>query len=504
MDHHRTPLFTALQQHAAGDPLQFHIPGHKKGRGADPEFRSFVGDNALSIDLINIVPLDDLHQPAGVIREAEQLAADAFGADYTLFSVQGTTGAIMTMLMSVCSPRDKIIIPRNAHKSILSAVIFAGALPVWVEPEKDARLGIEHGVTLESIRQAISRNPDTKAVLLINPTYYGTCINLRQMVEFIHSCNIPVLVDEAHGTLLHFHERLPMSAMQAGADMAATSVHKLGGSMTQSSVLNVKGDRVSIKRIRTFMSMLTTTSTSYLLLSSLDAARRQLALHGQALAEQTIRLARDARRQINEISGLYCYGDEICEKEGVFHYDPTKLCIHLDQLDITGFGAEEWLRKTYKIEVELSDLKNLLCLITLGDTEREVSRLLQALRHMSELFRCREIPYTRACAAIVPAASRFSLPPRDAFYARSESIRLQQSIGRVITEFVYVYPPGIPILMPGQIITPEAVDYIRRHLKAGLPVKGTEDPDIQKLRVVAAPRQESEALGSRSGYIIPD
>ncbi|MGF9915012.1 aminotransferase class I/II-fold pyridoxal phosphate-dependent enzyme [Paenibacillus ehimensis] len=504
MDHHRTPLFTALMQHAANDPLQFHIPGHKKGRGADPEFRAFVGDNTLSIDLINIVPLDDLHQPAGAIREAERLAADAFGADHTLFSVQGTTGAIMTMIMSVCSPGDTIILPRNAHKSILSAVIFAGAVPVWVEPEKDERLGIEHGVTTESIREAIERNPYVKAVLLINPTYYGTSIDLCQMVELVHSYNIPVLIDEAHGTLLHFHEQLPVSAMQAGADMAATSVHKLGGSMTQSSILNVKGNRVSIKRIRTVMSMLTTTSTSYLLLASLDTSRRQLALHGQALTGQTIRLAQEARRLINEIPGLYCYGEEICEKRGVFRYDPTKLCIHLEQLNLTGYAAEQWLRETYKLEVELSDLTNILCLITLGDTEQEVRRLLQALRQLSDAFRGEGKCNKRVPVAVVPAASRFLLAPREAFYAPAEEAWLEQACGRIISEFVYVYPPGIPILMPGQVITQEIVDYIKRHVEAGLPVKGPEDPDIQKVRVVAAPRQQDKAPGRRSGYIIPD
>lgn len=503
MDHHQTPLFTALQQHAASNPLQFHIPGHKKGRGTDPEFRAFVGDNALSIDLINIVPLDDLHQPAGVICEAEQLAADAFSADYTLFSVQGTTGAIMTMLMSVCSPGDKIILPRNAHKSILSAVIFAGAVPVWVEPEKDERLGIEHGVALASIRQAIERNPDVKAVLLINPTYYGTSIDLLQMVEFIHSYDIPVLVDEAHGTLLHFHEQLPMSAMQAGADMAATSVHKLGGSLTQSSVLNVKGNRMNIRRIRTFMSMLTTTSTSYLLLASLDAARRQLVLHGHALAEQTIRLAQNARRQINEIPGLYCYGDEICEQEGVFHYDPTKLCIHLEQLPITGFAAEKWLRETYNIEVELSDLTNILCLITIGDAEREVEQLLQALRRLSQMFRLSEKAAPRVPVA-VPAASRFLLSPREAFYTPSELLDLAQSCGRVCTEFIYVYPPGIPVLMPGQMITHEIIDYIKRHVEAGLPVKGPEDSTLHKIKVVVDGTQQHETSNPKDRYIIPD
>ncbi|MCQ6560236.1 aminotransferase class I/II-fold pyridoxal phosphate-dependent enzyme [Paenibacillus mendelii] len=484
MNQQQTPLFTALMQHAASEPVQFHIPGHKKGKGMDPEFRAFIGGNALSIDLINIVPLDDLHQPTGVIQEAEQLAAEAFGADFTLFSVQGTTGAIMTMILSVCSPGDKIIIPRNAHKSIMSAVVLSGAKPVMVSPAKDLKLGIDHGVTAGSIKQALDEHSDAKAVLLINPTYYGTCVDLHEMVELVHSYGIPVLVDEAHGTLIHFHERLPMSAMQAGADMAATSVHKLGGSLTQSSILNVQGNRVNKERIRTIMSMLTTTSTSYLLLASLDASRRQLALKGRYMAEECIRLAVYARSQINDIPGLYCYGDEICGAEGVFNYDPTKLCIHIQRLGITGYEAELWLRRECNIEVELSDLTNILCLITLGDTEYEVKLLTQALRRMSAAFRDRSGGNPLKPLPI-PEVPTLFISPRDAFYADAEKVPFPQSAERISTEFIYVYPPGIPILMPGQVITHEIIDYVIQHMEAGLPVKGLEDPYNQEIKVVS-------------------
>lgn len=283
MDHNRTPLFTALKAHAERNPVQFHIPGHKKGVGMDPEYRAFIGDNALSIDLINIAPLDDLHQPTGVIEEAQRLAADAFGADHTFFSVQGTSGAIMTMILTVCSEGDKIIVPRNVHKSVMAAIIFAGAKPVFLSPVRDENLGIDHGVTTRSVKRALERHPDAKAVLVINPTYYGVCANLKEIVDIVHGYNIPVLVDEAHGVLIHFSDQLPMSAMQAGADMAATSVHKLGGSMTQSSVLNIQGNLVSYRRAKTIISMLTTTSTSYILLASLDTARRHLALNGREM-----------------------------------------------------------------------------------------------------------------------------------------------------------------------------------------------------------------------------
>lgn len=231
-----TPLFTALKKHAEKNPVQFHIPGHKKGSGMDPEFREFIGDNALSIDLINIGPLDDLHLPKSIIKEAQELAAQAFGADYTFFSVQGTSGAIMAMIMAVCRPGDKILVPRNVHKSIMSAIVYSGAFPIFIHPEVDASFGISHGITPDSIERALVEHPDTKAVLVINPTYYGVSGDLQRIVNIAHSRNIPVLVDEAHGAHIHFHQQLPLSAMDAGADLAATSVHKLGGSLTLSLI----------------------------------------------------------------------------------------------------------------------------------------------------------------------------------------------------------------------------------------------------------------------------
>lgn len=484
MDHQSTPLFTALKKHAAGNPVQFHIPGHKKGLGTDKEFREFIGDNALSIDLINIAPLDDLHQPTGVIEEAQKLAADAFGADYTYFSVQGTSGAIMTMILSVCSPGDKIIVPRNIHKSVMSAIIFAGAKPVFVSPAQDANLGIDHGITTSSVRRALQRHPDAKAVVVINPTYFGVCANLKEIVDLAHSFHVPVLVDEAHGVHIHFHEKLPMSAMQAGADMAATSVHKLGGSMTQSSILNLntKNGYVNPQRVQTIISMLTTTSTSYLLLASLDTARRNLALHGRELAERAMELAHDLRSAINQIEGLYCFGREILGGEATYDHDPTKLTIHVRHLGITGYETENWLREHYNIEVELSDMYNILCLITPGDTQETADILLTALRELSKTY----YKENNANELIVkiPEIPHLSLIPRDAFYADTEVIPFKESAGRIIAEFIYVYPPGIPILLPGEVISQDNIDYIVDHVEVGLPVKGPEDRYIDKVKVI--------------------
>jgi lysine decarboxylase len=483
LSQYKTPLFSGLLEHAKKNPVQFHIPGHKKGSGIDPEFRNFIGDNALSIDLINIGPLDDLHSPKGIIKQAQDLAAEAFGADHTFFSVQGTSGAIMTMVMAICGPDDKIIVPRNVHKSVMSAIVFSGAVPVFIHPEIDEKLGISHGITTDSVEKALQQHPDAKGVLVINPTYFGISADLKKIVEIAHSHNVPVLVDEAHGAHIHFHDRLPLSAMQAGADMAATSVHKLGGSMTQSSILNIKEGRVSAKRVQSILSMLTTTSTSYLLLASLDVARKRLATEGKELIEQTINLAQKMRKQINEVEHLYCVGEEILGSKATYDYDPTKLIISVKDLGITGFEVEKWLRERHNIEVELSDLYNILCIVTPGDTEKEALILVNALKELAD--ECEHSAEKREpLQVLLPDIPLLALTPRDAFYAETETIPFEESEGRIIAEFVMVYPPGIPIFIPGEIITKENLHYIRKNLEVGLPVQGPEDDEINTIRVI--------------------
>ncbi|MCH6265734.1 MULTISPECIES: aminotransferase class I/II-fold pyridoxal phosphate-dependent enzyme [Neobacillus] len=483
MSQNQTPLFSGLLAHANRNPIQFHIPGHKKGAGMDPEFREFIGENALSIDLINIGPLDDLHSPKGMIKQAQELAAEAFGADHTFFSVQGTSGAIMTMVMAVCGPGDKIIVPRNVHKSVMSAIVFSGAIPVFIHPEIDMELGISHGITPESVEKALEQHPDAKGVLVINPTYFGVSADLKRIVEIAHSYEVPVLVDEAHGVHIHFHEDLPISAMQAGADMAATSVHKLGGSMTQSSILNVKEGLVSVKHVQSILSMLTTTSTSYLLLASLDVARKQLVMKGKELIDRTIRLAQSIRQRVNEIEHLYCPGEEILDSKAIFDYDPTKLIISVKDLGLTGYEVEKWLREKHNIEVEMSDLYNILCIITLGDTENEGDILVTALRELSKEYENRS-EKIEPVEVLLPEIPLLALTPRDAFYSETEVVALEKSEGRIIAEFIMVYPPGIPIFIPGEIITKENLHYIKKNLEAGLPVQGPEDDELKTIRVI--------------------
>ncbi|MGG1398231.1 aminotransferase class I/II-fold pyridoxal phosphate-dependent enzyme [Bacillus salipaludis] len=483
MSQNQTPLFSGLLAHAKRNPVQFHIPGHKKGAGMDPDFRNFIGENALSIDLINIGPLDDLHAPKGMIKQAQDLAAEAFGADRTFFSVQGTSGAIMAMVMAVCGPEDKIIVPRNVHKSVMSAIVFSGAIPVFIHPEIDEKLGISHGITTDAVERALKQHPDAKGVLVINPTYFGISADLKKIVEVAHSYNVPVLVDEAHGVHIHFHDELPLSAMQAGADMAATSVHKLGGSMTQSSILNVKEGLVSAKHVQSILSMMTTTSTSYLLLASLDVARKQLVTKGKDLIEKSIQLAQSIRKRINEIEHIHCIGEEILGSKATFDYDPTKLIISVKDLGLTGYEVEKWLREKHNIEVELSDLYNILCIITFGDTDNEADILVNALKDLSEEFKDRA-EKIEPVQVLLPDIPLLALTPRDAFYSETEVIPFEQSEGRIIAEFVMVYPPGIPIFIPGEIITKENLLYTQKNIEAGLPVQGPEDDELKTIRVI--------------------
>ncbi|MDQ6596807.1 aminotransferase class I/II-fold pyridoxal phosphate-dependent enzyme [Bacillus salipaludis] len=483
MSQNQTPLFSGLLAHAKRNPVQFHIPGHKKGAGMDPDFRNFIGENALSIDLINIGPLDDLHAPKGMIKQAQDLAAEAFGADRTFFSVQGTSGAIMAMVMAVCGPEDKIIVPRNVHKSVMSAIVFSGAIPVFIHPEIDEELGISHGITTDAVERALKQHPDAKGVLVINPTYFGISADLKKIVEVAHSYNVPVLVDEAHGVHIHFHDELPLSAMQAGADMAATSVHKLGGSMTQSSILNVKEGLVSAKHVQSILSMMTTTSTSYLLLASLDVARKQLVTKGKDLIEKSIQLAQSIRKRINEIEHIHCIGEEILGSKATFDYDPTKLIISVKDLGLTGYEVEKWLREKHNIEVELSDLYNILCIITFGDTDNEADILVNALKDLSEEFKDRA-EKIEPVQVLLPDIPLLALTPRDAFYSETEVIPFEQSEGRIIAEFVMVYPPGIPIFIPGEIITKENLLYTQKNIEAGLPVQGPEDDELKTIRVI--------------------
>lgn len=457
-----TPLFTQLQTYSQAQHIPFHIPGHKKGHGMDPEFREFLGHQVLASDLINIPPLDNLHQPTHILQAAQKLAAEAFGADYSFFSVQGTTGSIFTMMLATCQPHDKLILPRNIHQSIVSAIILAGIRPVFLPPTTTSYLTIEDVPTASHIRQTLEQHPDSRAVLLVHPTYAGQATELRAIVDCVHTADLPVLVDEAHGALGYFHPELPISAMAASADLAATSIHKTGGSLIQTSMLHLQGSRIQPEQIQRAASMLTTTSTSYLLLASLDAARRQLALYGREMATQLLELSAYTHQQITQIPYLSTRKTA----------DPSRLIIQLDELSISGHAAADWLREKHRIEVELSDTRYVLCLLTIGDTEASVTQLLAALTDLAQTFASpNRLPTVQTNELPLPT---LAMRPRDAHYAKTRSVHLLQTAGEICAQTLMSYPPGVPILLPGEVIAPAHIAYITALHQQGQTVQGLD------------------------------
>ncbi|WP_411678891.1 aminotransferase class I/II-fold pyridoxal phosphate-dependent enzyme [Clostridium thailandense] len=484
LDQNETPLFDALMEYVNRETIPFHVPGHKKGIGMDEEFKNFIGENPFKIDVTVFKLVDSLHHPTGPIKKAQQLAADAYGSDAAFFSIHGTSGAIQAMVMSVVRAGEKIIIPRNVHKSITAGIILSGAIPVYMQPALDKKVGIAHGVTPETVERTLKENPDAKAVLIINPTYYGVATDIKRIADIVHSYDIPLIVDEAHGPHLGFNDKLPVSAMHAGADICSQSTHKIIGALTQCSLLQVRSERIDIHRVQQVLSLLQTTSPSYILMASLDCSRRQIALQGEELLDKTIELCDYARTEINKIPGFYCFGKEILGDEGVYALDPTKITITCRDLGITGYDLDMILCNKYHIQVELSDLYNVLAVGSFGDTKSSIDALLKALRETSDEYYGKG--NKKSDFIDIPSIPSQIKIPRDAFNDIKTPVLLKNSIGMISGEFLMAYPPGIPILCPGEEITQEIVDYVQKLKDTGLYVQGTEDPEVEFIKVVRA------------------
>ncbi|AVP53961.1 arginine/lysine decarboxylase [Clostridium tetani] len=477
-----TPLFDALMEYVNRQTIPFHVPGHKKGVGIDEEFKNFIGENPFKIDVTVFKLVDSLHHPTGPIKKAQALASDAYGSDASFFCIHGTSGAIQAMIMSVVKSGDKIIIPRNVHKSVTSGIILSGATPIYMQPELDKRVGIAHGVTPETVEKTLKENPDAKAVLIINPTYYGVATDIKKIADIVHSYDIPLIVDEAHGPHLAFNDELPISAIEAGADICCQSTHKIIGALTQCSLLHVRSKMIDVNRVQQMLSLLQTTSPSYILMASLDCARRQIALNGKELLDKSIALSNYAREEINKIPGFYCFGKEIVGRPGVFAIDPTKITITCRDLGITGFELDMILSNQYHIQLELSDLYNGLAVGSFGDTKENIDALINALKEISKEYANNE--NKKSDFIDIPAIPKQVQIPRDAFNSEKVVLPLKDSEGRVSGEFLMAYPPGIPVLCPGEIITQEIIDYIQKLKDTGLYVQGTEDLEVNFIKVV--------------------
>lgn len=474
----KAPILEALERYKSMRVVPFDVPGHKRGRG-NRALTEFLGERCLTVDVNSMKPLDNLCHPVSVIREAEQLAADAFGAADAFFMVNGTTSAVQSMILSVCKRGDKIIMPRNVHRSAINALILSGAQPVYVNPGTNRKLGIPLGMSLPAVQAAIQEHPDAKAVLVNNPTYYGVCSNLREITRLAHEAGMAVLVDEAHGTHFYFGEDLPVSAMAAGADLAAVSMHKTGGSLTQSSFLLSNG-RFKPGYLRQIINLTQTTSGSYLLLSSLDISRRNLALHGKEIFAKVSRMAQYARDEINRIPGYYAFSRELIDGDAVYDFDPTKLSVHTREIGLAGIEVYDLLRDDYDIQIEFGDIGNILAIISVGDNDFAIERLVSALSEIRR--RCARDPKGMLDHEYINPV--VVMTPQEAFYAPRHSVPIAESAGEICSEFVMCYPPGIPILAPGEWITREILAYISYAKEKGCFLTGTEDVQIERINVV--------------------
>ena len=530
VNQHRLPFVESLETYKQQHMVPFHTPGHKIGVGAPTLLTEWMGP-ALPYDLGLMYAIDDYHEPERELLEAQQLAAQAFGADHTWFSINGTSGAIQMMIMSAVKEGDSIIIPREAHCSVHNSLVLSGAKPIYMRGRFHQRWGIPVGVTTEEAIATMDAHPEAKAIVLVHPNYYGIGVDVKRIVEEAHERHMIVLVDEAHGPHLMPSLGMPAPALESGADLVAQSTHKLLGSLTQTSMLHGQGTHIDVNRIQRLQQILMSTSPNYIFLASLDMARHQWATEGQALMKQTLELARILRRALNEIPGIACPGHE--DIEGAFSFDETKIIIDAKNLGLTAQELERELRQ-HRIEVELMKAYHVLLLITIGDTETSIQQVIEAVQGISDMYSYKlqgtikdgrahgeqhniglhdqnnntplnvmnnkkdSTKHTVTNSVIgdvyalndSDAGAMETLPtpvvalsPRQAFYAEMEEIPLEEALGRISGETITYYPPGIPCLGVGETITEDVLTYIEQKQRDGYVPNGARDRQLKTILV---------------------
>ncbi|MEH2408524.1 aminotransferase class I/II-fold pyridoxal phosphate-dependent enzyme [Nostoc sp.] len=487
LNQNQTPLLDALKANAARPHAPFYTPGHKQGEGISQPLTDLFGKAVFRADLTELADLDNLFAPQGVIQEAQQLAAEAFGASQTWFLVNGSTCGVEAAILATCGTGDKIILPRNVHSSAIAGLILSGAIPIFLNPEYDPVLDIAHSITPNAVESALQQHPDAKAVLTVYPTYYGVCGNLNAIANISHQYNIPLLVDEAHGAHFAFHPKLPTPALAAGADLTVQSIHKVLGAITQASMLHIQGNRIDGDRISKALQLVQSTSPSYLLLASLDAARQQMALHGKMLMSRTLQLAEEARTRIGEIPGLSVFQmPRLGESPSFVALDKTRLTVTVSGLGLTGFAVDEILDQKFAVTAEFASLQHLTLIISLGNTPADIEQLVQGFTTLAKEYRRTNLTLNNNIWQDV--VSKVSHPldfsPREAFFAVSETLPVAQTSDRICAEIVCPYPPGIPVLMPGEVITKPVLNYLQQIQAMGGFISGCNDTSLKTLKVL--------------------
>ncbi len=477
LDQLTTPLVDALLECANRQNAAFYTPGHKRGQGITERHRQLFGEAAFRADLPELPELDNLFAPEGVVRQAQELAAAAFGAEQTWFLANGSTCGIEAAILATCGPRDKLILPRNVHSSAISGLILSGAMPIYVQPSYCAEWDIPLGVLPSTIAAALSEHPDAKAVLVVSPTYQGICSDLSAIAHLTHAHNIPLIIDEAHGPHFAFHPDLPDTALAAGADIAVQSAHKVLSAFTQAAMLHAQGNRIDRTRLSQSLQLTQSTSPSYLLLGSLDAARYQMATTGKELMSKTLEIANYARQKIKQLCGLNVLDSD----------DRTRLTVSVSQLGITGFEADEILHRQHSVTCELPTLRALTFIISLGNTPKDIEQLIEGFTALCKQFstdrqsqdrqsqQSKLEPYSPSPTPPLPHS------PRQTFFAAKQPLPLQDAIGKICAETITPYPPGIPLLLPGEPISERAIAHLQSLKAAGNPITGNADPTLQTI-----------------------
>src|SRR3954471_15119074 len=484
MDHSRVPVIEALQAFRERGDVVYGPPGHKQGRGADPRVVAVVGEGVFASDVLTLNGLDDRRESQGVTKQAEDLMADAVDADQAFFSTCGSSLSVKSAIMSVAGPGEKLLVSRNAHKSVIAGVIVSGIVPVWVHPHFDPDLQLAHPPEPEDVRRALAEHPDAKGMLLITPTDWGTCADIAGVADVCHDVGVPLIVDEAWGAHLPFHDELPTWGMDADADVVVTSVHKMGGAVEQSSVFHLQGDRVDPQVLKQREDLLGTTSASSLVYCSLDGWRRHMVEQGTDLLGRVLELAHETRERIDRIDGLRLMGDEVIGAQMAFELDPLVLTIDVRDLGISGFQAAEIARTKHHVDFGASDSHRVVARLTHSDDKDTLDVLVQTLTALTQDAQQAETPHPVQLPSPGALELETVMAPRDAFFARIDQVPIEEAEGRIAAEMVSPYPPGVPVLAPGERITRESLDYLTSGVEAGMLIPDAADPQLSSLRVV--------------------
>lgn len=478
----KTPLLDAITEFIDTKPAYFRIPGHRLERGVSRKWTDRVGKEIFAYDVTETPLTDDLHSPEGAIFEAQKLLQELYHADKSFFLVNGTTCGNEAMLLSAAFEGQEVMVARNAHKSAMMGMIISGAKPVYIMPEILDEWGLQGGIKPEQVRRTFKEHPHCKALFLVSPSYYGITSDLKAIADICHEYGAMLLVDEAHGGHLYFHEELPKGALEQGADMCVQSMHKVTGALTQSSVLHIKSQIADMERVAANLHIVQSTSPNYLLMTSLDCARYELAMHGTEMMEQALKLADYAREKIQAISGFCCMGQEVVGHDGIAGVDRTRLVIRAKELGLTGFELEEMLYEKYAVNMELADYENVLAIVTYANTQEEIERLIKACEEIAE--ECKEKAETTCTQPAFPALPEQVLSPRQAYFAVAEEIPWQQAVGRISAEMIAPYPPGIPMIYPGEKITQEIWDYLETFRREKRHIHGSRDGRLEVIKVI--------------------